>query len=61
MKCWNSIFNAQCIIIVHVGVVEIYLAIGEVFKKKERRGQNMMKLSLVEKMVHFLVSPHVEG
>jgi hypothetical protein len=41
--------------------VEIYLAIGEVFKKKERRGQNMMKLSLVEKMVHFLVSPHVEG
>jgi hypothetical protein len=52
MKCSNSIFNAQWIIIVHVGVLTIYVAIGEVFKKKER-GVQKMKFSLIEKIVHL--------
>jgi hypothetical protein len=59
MKSWNSAFNAQVIIVVvQVGAVEIYVATVEAPRKKEREGQNRMKLSLRQKeMVHFWLSP----
>jgi len=40
MKCWNSAANAQfelTIVVVHVGVVKIYVAPVEALRKKERR------------------------
>jgi hypothetical protein len=40
MKYWNSAFNAQfgvIIVVVHVGVVKIYVAPVEATRKKERR------------------------
>jgi hypothetical protein len=40
MKCWNSTFNAQglrvIIVVVHVGVVKIYVALVEVLRKNKR-------------------------
>jgi hypothetical protein len=41
------------IVVVHVGAVKIYLAAVESLRKKERRGQNRMKLRLAQKVVHF--------
>jgi hypothetical protein len=39
MKCWNSTFTAQGsgvnIIVLQVGTVKIYVAAGEVLRKKE--------------------------
>jgi hypothetical protein len=56
MKCWNSTFNAQgsriIIIIVQVKVVKIYVVAIEAPGKKEKGGQNMMKINLPQKMVH---------
>jgi hypothetical protein len=59
IKSWNSAFNAQVIIVVvQVGAVEIYVATVEALRRKEREGQNRMKLSLRQKeMVHFWLSP----
>jgi hypothetical protein len=41
MKCWNSTFNAQgsrvTIVVVHVGVVKIYVIAVKALKKKERQ------------------------
>jgi len=57
MKCRNSAFNAQgssiVIAVVEVGEVKIYVAAVEAPRKKERGGQNRMKLSLPQKMRHF--------
>jgi hypothetical protein len=43
MKCWNFAFNAQglrvIIVVVHVGVVKIYVAVVEALKKKERENE----------------------
>jgi hypothetical protein len=40
MKCWNLAFNAQglrvIIVVVHVGVVKIYVTLVEVLRKKKR-------------------------
>jgi hypothetical protein len=41
------------IIVVQVRAVKIYAAAVEVLRKNERGGQNRMKLSLPQKMVHF--------
>ncbi len=41
------------IVVVHVGAVKIYVAAVEALKKQERRGQNRMKLSFAQKVVHF--------
>jgi len=59
MKSWNSAFNAQVIlVVVQVGVVEIYVAAVEALRKKESEGHYRMKLSLRQKeMVHFWLSP----
>jgi hypothetical protein len=43
------------IVIVHVGVVKIYVAIVEAPREMEIGDQNRMKLSLAQKVVHFLV------
>jgi hypothetical protein len=52
MKCWNSAFNAQVIIVVvQVGAVEIYVAAVEALRKHESEGQNRMKLSLRQKKI----------
>jgi len=42
------------IIVAHVGAVEIHAVAVEAFKKKERGGQNKMKLSLPPKNDAFL-------
>jgi hypothetical protein len=41
------------IVVVHVGAEKIYVAAVEALRKKERRGQNQMKLSLAQKVVDF--------
>jgi hypothetical protein len=41
------------VVVVHVEAVKIYLAAVEALRKKERQGQNRMKLSLAQKVVHF--------
>ncbi len=41
------------VVVVHVGAVKIYVAEVEGLRKKERRGQNTMKLSLAQKVVHI--------
>jgi hypothetical protein len=41
------------IAIVHVEAVKIYVAAVEALRKKEKQGQNRMKLSLAQKVVHF--------
>ncbi len=42
-KCWISAFNAQglrvIIVVVQVRAVKIYVAIVEVLRKKERKGE----------------------
>jgi hypothetical protein len=38
-------------VVVHVGAMKIYVAVVEVIRKKERRGENWMKLSLALAMV----------
>ncbi len=40
-------------VVVHVGTVNIYVAVVEELRKKERRGQNTMKLSLAQKVVQI--------
>jgi hypothetical protein len=61
IKSWNSAFNAQVIIVVvQIGAVEIYVAAVEALRKREREGQNRMKLSSRQKkMVHFWLSPSI--
>ncbi len=44
------------IIVAHVGAVKIHAVAVEAFKKKERGGQNKMKLSLSKKKDAFLSS-----
>jgi hypothetical protein len=43
MKCWNSTFNAQglrvIIVVVHVGIVKIYVVVVKVIRKKERQDE----------------------
>jgi hypothetical protein len=43
MKCCNSTFNAQgsklIIVVVHLGVVKIYVAAVEALRKKERQDE----------------------
>jgi hypothetical protein len=43
MKCCNSAFNAQgsklIIVVVHLGVVKIYVAAVEVLRKKQREDE----------------------
>jgi hypothetical protein len=41
------------IVVVHAGVVKIYVTAVEALRKKERRGRNRIKLSLAQKVVHF--------
>ncbi len=41
------------VVVVQVGAVKIYVAAVEALGKKERWGQNRMKLSLAQKVVHF--------
>jgi hypothetical protein len=38
-----------------VNIVAVYVAAVEELRKKERRVQNRMKLSLAQKVVHFCV------
>jgi hypothetical protein len=64
MKCWNLAFNAQVskiiIVDVQVGAMKIYVAIVEVLKKKEWRGQNKMKHNLPQNWCFSKVSPLIE-
>jgi hypothetical protein len=48
-------------LVVHVGAVKVYVAAVEALRKKERQGQNQIKLSLAQKVVHFWVWHPVEG
>jgi hypothetical protein len=41
-------------VVVHVEAVKIYVAAVEALRKKEKGGQNRMKLSLSQKVAHFL-------
>jgi hypothetical protein len=40
-------------VVVQVGTMKIHVIVMETLRKKERRGQNKMKLNLIKKMVHF--------
>jgi hypothetical protein len=40
-------------VVVHVGTMKIHVIVMEAFRKKEIRGQNKMKLNLLQNMVHF--------
>jgi hypothetical protein len=40
-------------VVVQVGTMKIHVIIMEALRKKERKGQNKMKLNLLQKMVHF--------
>jgi NADH:ubiquinone oxidoreductase subunit 6 (subunit J) len=57
MKCWNSAFNAQgsrvIIVVVHVGAVQIYVALyvaAVALKKKETQDESLPP-ELVGKLV----------
>ncbi len=55
MKCWNSAFNAQgsrvIIVVVEIGVVEIYVPAVEALRKEERGDKTQFITKLVEKLV----------
>jgi len=61
MKCWNLALNAQVskviIVDVQVGAMKIYVVIVEVLKKKERGGQNRMKLNLPQNWCYYKFHP----
>jgi len=41
------------IVVVYVGAANIYVAAVEALRENERLGQNRIKLSLPQKLVHF--------
>jgi hypothetical protein len=59
MKCWNSAFNAQRLIIIGVqkGAVKIYLAAVEALRQKERQDETQSTTKFDG--FFFLVSPSV--
>jgi hypothetical protein len=54
LSIWCTRFEI-IIVIVHLGVVKIYVAAVEALREMEIGDQNRMKLSLAQKVVHFWV------